>query len=245
MIQHPISVSILLMIFILNTGSQPVFGQSGKDAILKVKKTQDFTLTGNGGGDNWLKTKWIDIPQRNDTGSESLSTKIKILYSDTGLYFLFACEDQILNATMNADFMKLWNEDVVEVFLWPDVNSPVYFEYELSPLNYELPILVSNNQGDLVRWMPYMYESDRQARHKTYVEGGEKKSGASITKWMAEFFIPFKLLRPLNNIQPTSGTRWRANFYRVDYDGGGTRYTWQPVSETFHQYKKFGTILFD
>ena len=37
--------------------------------------------------------------------------------------------------------MDLWNEDVFEVFLWTDERYPVYFEYEISPLNHELPIL--------------------------------------------------------------------------------------------------------
>ena len=37
--------------------------------------------------------------------------------------------------------MDLWNEDVFEVFLWTDERYPVYLEYEISPLNHELPIL--------------------------------------------------------------------------------------------------------
>lgn len=244
MIKYSISISTYLTIFMITVFTQALFAQS--DKVLKVKKTEDFTLTGKGTAENWSTAEWVDLPQRNKvTGYTGLKTRIKVLYSNTGIYFLFECEDQVLNATMNADFMKLWKEDVVEVFLWPDINFPVYFEYELSPLNYELPILISNEQGDLVRWRPYMYESDRQTRHQTAVEGGEKKSGASVTKWWAEFFIPFKLLRPLNNIPPTSGTSWKANFYRVDYDKEIVRYTWQPINKTFHEYKKFGALLFD
>jgi hypothetical protein len=59
---------------------------------------------------------------------------------------------------MQGDFLDLWNEDVVEAFFWTDESNPIYFEYELSPLNYELPILVPNNKGKFLGWLPWHYE---------------------------------------------------------------------------------------
>jgi len=214
-------------------------GQLINESPLRIKKTNNFSITGKGNAENW-----VEIPVR-ETASEVPLTKFKILYSDKGLYFLFYCEDEVLTATMKSDFMKLWKEDVVEVFLWPDTNFTTYFEYELSPLNYELPILVSNINGKMSRWLPYMYEGDRKTKHFTTVANGEKKSGESIKSWTAEFFIPFKLLRPLNNITPVSGTKWKANFYRVDYDHGQLSYQWQPIETNFHDIDNFGTILFE
>jgi hypothetical protein len=211
---------------------------------VEVIKTTNFSINGKGTSDSWQKTKWIDLPKTGDKKSKAMHTKLKILYSDNGIYFLFKCEDQILNATLKSDFLKLWKEDVVEVFLWPNEREPSYFEYELSPLNFELPLLVTNTNGELSRWRPYMYENDRKVKHKTSVSGGKKKSKASIKSWTAEFFIPFKLLRPLKNISPKSGTTWRANFYRVDYDYGETSYEWRPVKKSFHEIDKFGTIVF-
>jgi len=134
---------------------------------------------------------------------------------------------------------------VVEVFLWTDESFPVYFEYELSPLDYELPIIVPNYNGKFYGWQPWHYEGDRKTRHATSVNGGEKISGASVSGWMAEFFIPYKLLVPLNQVPPVSGTKWRANMYRIDYDNGAAHYAWQKTGKTFHEYKKFGTIIFE
>lgn len=210
-----------------------------------VKKSNDFTITGSGSARNWEVTDWNTIPLRSGT-DETLTTMAKILYSDAGIYFLFDCKDSKLTASMNADFMDLWKEDVVEVFLWPDQNSPVYFEYEISPLNYELPILISNENFDLVRWMPFHYDADRKTIHATVVTGGEKKSYSAITGWTAEFFIPFKLLRPLKNIAPVSGTKWRGNMYRVDYDDNKRNsWSWQLTQKSFHDYPRFGTFIFD
>lgn len=222
-----------------------VSAQSEEKTILTVKKTDDFTITGEGEAEPWEKAQWIELRQLTewDTG-ETYLTRAKILYSDTGLYFLFQCEDEVLNASMRSDYSLLWQEDVVEVFLWPDDRIPFYFEYELSPLNYELPILVHEQNGHKTRWRPFDYGFKQQTRHRTQVEG-KAESGAKIVRWFAEFFIPFEYLQPLNGVPPEPGDRWRANLYRIDYDRGETHFAWQPIEKSFHEYEKFGTLIFE
>ncbi len=206
-------------------------------------------VTGEGDPSYWQATDWITITVQEATLPTGLGTQVKTLYSDNGIYFLFKCEDQKLTATLQKDFTTLFKEDVVEVFLWPDESVPVYFEYELSPLNYELPILVPNLNGRIQGWMPWRYEGKRKVQHGTTVQGGEKKSGALIKSWTAEFFIPFVLLSPLVDRTPKEGTRWRANLYRIDYDEGYTTWTWQKTTKgargNFHEYNMFGTLLFE
>jgi hypothetical protein len=209
-----------------------------------IKKCHDFKITGDGLSDSWKKTGWINLVLQ-DPNSRSYETKVKVLYSGTGIYFLFNCEDKKLTSTMKADNLNLWEEDVVEVFLWTDESFPVYFEYELSPFNFELPIMVPNNKGNFLGWLPWHYEGDRKTLHETSVTGGRKESGSTISGWIAEFFIPYKLLSPLSNVPPVSGTRWRANMYRIDYDNGETAYCWQKTSKTFHEYNKFGIFIFE
>jgi hypothetical protein len=54
------------------------------------------------------------------------------------------------------------------------------------------------------------------------------------------------LLKPLGNVPATQGSRWRANFYRMDYDDGKkTAWDWARVGTSFHEYQKFGTLIFD
>jgi hypothetical protein len=215
--------------------------------MLKAKKTKDIILQKNGISHNRSKAKWVKLTQIKGEKTEGYYTEVKVLYSTKGIYFLFECGDKFLTSNFHSDFKDLWKQDVAEVFIWPDENTPVYFEYELSPLNYELPILNSDRRGDHTRWIPYLYHgSDRQTRHVVSIKGGEQKSGASIKKWIAKIFIPYKLLNPLNNIFPKPGTKWRANFYRVDYDKGNIKWwAWQPINSSFHEYKKFGTLIFN
>jgi hypothetical protein len=133
----------------------------------------------------------------------------------------------------------------VELFLWTDESFPVYFEYEVSPLNYELPIIIPNNKGNFFGWLPWHYEGERKTQHATSVKGGKKESGSSVSGWMAEIFIPFKLLTPLSNVPAVSGTKWRANMYRLDYDNGTTQFAWSKTDKGFHEYYNFGTFIFE
>lgn len=218
---------------------------NGEENKITIRKGTDFSISGNGTDENWKKTGWINIPLRTPSGS-NYTTKAKLLYSETGMYFLFHCQDEKITATMNANLMDLWNEDVVEIFLWPDEKYPVYFEYELSPLNFELPIIVYNDDsGKLSRWQPFYYESERKTRHAVTVQDALKKSSHMADSWIAEFYIPYKLLKPLTNTPPKSGTVWRGNLYRIDYDKGETLWSWQLTSGNFHEYRKFGKFQFE
>src|SRR5262249_45110164 len=136
-----------------------------KPKEMKVKPTEDFEVTGDGTNDAWKKAAWERLAKR--VGKLEYDTKFKGLYSKKGLYVLMDATDKKLTATIKDDFENLWLEDVFEVFLWPDERDPVYFEYEISPLNKELPIIVPNFDGKFLGWRPWHYEGDRKIRKAT------------------------------------------------------------------------------
>ena len=214
------------------------------DSTLVVRQTEDFVINGQGDHTNWTKTDWFAITVQKAAATPR-STRAKILYSQTGIYFLFDCEDQQITATLEEDFTALYKEDVVEVFLWPDTSIPVYLEYELSPLNYELVILVPNLNGKFQGWRPWFYTEANRVQHATSALGGERKSKATIKGWRAEFFIPYALMNPIVQNIPQTGSRWKGNFYRIDYDEGYATWSWQKTGGSFHEFKKFGTLLFE
>ena len=234
-------LAIPLQLFSQKTGISP----EDIPEILK-KKTDDFEITGDGTAEHWSETDWINLTQRNNP-ENPVQTQVKLLYSDTGIYVLFQNEDRLITTPFTKDYENLWLGDVVEVFLWTNTSEPDYFEYEVTPLNYELPLIVSNINGELLSWIPFenTYQGDRKVRHKTTVTNGEKKNGASIDSWTAEMFIPFKMMHPLKNIYPQSGTIWRANLYRIDYDDDDTYWSWSPFEGNFHDYKNFGVLRFE
>ena len=222
-----------------------VHTQPEERPTLSLKSTEDFEVTGTGDHAGWRQIEWTALRRRQPDG-HPYDSRFKMLYSNTGLYFLMEGTDRKLTATMEEDFKDLWTEDVFEVFLWTDERYPVYFEYEISPLNRELAILIPNFGGRFLGWRPWRYERDRLTRKATSTIGGPKESHASIQGWRAEFFIPYALLTPLQNVPPKPGARWRANFYRMDYDDGqAASWDWSRVGPSFHEIEKFGALIFE
>jgi len=232
---------------------------------LTVRHCDDFEVNGLGDAVPWQTTHWVPL-QRRPTGVHDYTAQFKMLYSDRGVYVLFDGSDQRLTATLQEDFLDLWTEDVYECFFWTDESHPLYFEYEISPLGFELPILIPNLGGKFLGWRPWHYEGPRKIRKQVSARGGPNASNATVSGWRAEVFIPFELLKPLQNVPPKSGTEWRANFYRVDYDPlppapqpatspdqstpttpppAVTQWDWARVGPSFHEYQKFGTLVFE
>jgi len=230
---------------IYQTNAERIFFGREDAKVLRIRQTEDFAVNGAGDAPAWEKTAWEPLNLRESDGHQ-YKTHVKMLYSGTGLYVLMEAEDATITATMKEDFLNLWQEDIFEVFLWPDERYPVYFEYEISPLGFELPIIIPNFGGEFLGWRPWRYEGKRKTQKATTVTGGPKQSGAKVTGWKAEVFVPYDLLRPLQNVPPKPGTRWQANFYRVDYDEGKTTsWDWARVGSGFHEFEKFGTLIFE
>lgn len=229
-----------------------------QEKSVTVKKTTDFTITGDGSNKAWETTEWHTITQRNSrelknanwyitdekltTPDIQYQTKFKILYSDKGIYCLYQCEDSAITATIKEDFGYLFNEDVVEAFFWPDTARVIYFEYELSPLSYELPLIIFNDNGNANGWLPFYYRGGRKTIHG--VNKSATRSNGRFT-WTAEFFIPYALLSSLQNVPPKKGTTWRANFYRIDYDKTTVYSSWQLTRGSYHDPEKFGLLVFE
>ena len=95
-----------------------------------------------------------------------------MLYSKKGVYILMDGTDRKLTTTMTEPFAHLWKEDVYEVFLWPDERHTFYFEYEISPTNHELPIMVPNVDGKFFGWTPWDYKGRRKIEKATSATGG-------------------------------------------------------------------------
>ncbi|MEO5977761.1 MAG: carbohydrate-binding family 9-like protein [Chryseolinea sp.] len=231
--------STILVVVFLTTAANAQQTEP-KQAELLVRHIEDFEISGDGSASPWEKAQWIPITKRN--GNSKYETKAKLLYSDKGVYAFFTCTDSKITSTMKEDFSDLWKEDVVEIFFWPEESTRLYFEYELSPMNYELSILCPNFNGEQYGWRPWHYEGARKTNHKTKIR---KDTNCQVTGWSGELFIPFALLKPLRNVPAKSGTKWRTNMYRIDYDEAETYWTWQPVQSDFHDIERYGTLVFE
>jgi hypothetical protein len=240
-----LGVVLVAITSIVASLASPVQADPASRPEITVLKCEEFAVTGRGDAQAWQRAEWVMLNRR-PGGNHAYTARFKMLYSHKGVYVLFDGSDQLLTATMKEDFLNLWTEDVYECFFWTDEKHTVYFEYEISPLGYELPILIPNLDGRFLGWRPWNYEGGRRIQKAVSATGGPNESMAQVGGWRAEVFIPYELLKPLGNVPPEPGTKWRANFYRVDYDGGETTaWDWARVGPSFHEFQKFGTLVFE
>ena len=220
-------------------------GINTTDTPLIVHQCNNFLVNGKGDNPEWLKTAWIPLTKI-DTGGKVFVTQFKILYSNTGIYVLFTGDDEKITSNWKKDFDNLFTADVFEVFFHPLPQENIYFEYEISPLEKELVLLILNRNGRFGGWTPWHYEGDNKVVKKVSIEGGKMKSGAVTKAWTAELFFPYSIFNALQQVPPVSGMRWNANFCRLDYDSGHMiKWSWSPVKISFHEFASYLPIQFE
>jgi len=169
-----------------------------------------------------------------------LDTKVRGFWTDRSLYLLFACPYRSLNrfepGPDGQDRDKLWDRDVVEVFLGDDwTNIRHYREYEIAPTGERVDLAINLDGGGEGR----AWSSGWETRARI-------DEAAKI--WYASARIP---LASVSTATVAPGTRWRMNLYRIDGDGPDPQrrfLCWQPTCvvnrDPNHVPEAFGTLVF-
>jgi hypothetical protein len=160
------------------------------------------------------------------------NTELRVAWETTELRVLFQCADTQPWATLVQRDAPLYNEEVVEVFIDPVGDLESYFEIEVNPLNTVLDLVLRKNRSGYIK--DSVWDCD----------GLRTEVRRSSSGWSAELSIPF---RALTSEAPHPGTRWRANFYRIDRPPGAEweLSAWSPTREPrFHIPARFGVLEF-
>jgi len=173
-------------------------------------------------------------------GYPKLDSEVRAFWTATDLYLLFICPYDTLNLFLPAKGGgprdKLWDRDVVEVFLGDDwQNIRHYREFEIAPT------------GD---WVDLAIDLDKQNYDQNWRSGWHTQARIDEKShvWYAAARIPLKAI----STQPVKpGTRWRANLYRIEGQGPDERrhfMCWQPTCvvnrDPNHVPENFGTLIF-
>lgn len=184
--------------------------------------------------------------QRNEDGGPApLATTVRLLWDDVYLYVGFTCEDPDIWGTLYARDSQLWEEEVVEVFLDPNHNGQLYFEFELSPRNVQLDLLAVKRPGrplqTLIAWDCPGWQT------AVCVDGTLDNRADRDRGWSAEMAIPLAELRTAPHT-PRPGDIWRMGLYRIErpQNAPGLLLAWSPtLAATFHVPERFGYLAFE
>jgi hypothetical protein len=167
-------------------------------------------------------------------------TEIRAVWTDRDLYFLFRCSYTVLNLFLppksEVPRVKLWDRDVVEMFLGDDWNNIRHYrEFEIAPT------------GD---WIDLAIDLDHKSYDHSWRSGWETKARIDEQRriWYAAARIP---LLSVSSTPVRNGTKWRMNLYRIDGLGPDPQrrfLCWQPTCvqnrDPNHVPEHFGTLVF-
>lgn len=170
---------------------------------------------------------------RGENSDPERETRVKLLWSKEFLYLRFECRYRELSffedCEPNGWRDRLWERDVAEVFLQPDLSHhEIYKEIEVSPNGMWIDLNISRGcRSDLNSGLTRSVSQDAVRR-----------------MWTAELALPMQSL--VHDFDPT--VVWRANFFRIEGASGRRTYqAWQPTMTArpdFHVPEAFGQLRF-
>ena len=162
----------------------------------------------------WAMSPRVGALRRIDAPDQppAFPTEAAVTWDGNHLYVAFACTDPDPWARYASRDDRLWEEEVVEVFLDPDGDGRNYAELEVSPSNVVVDLLIAAPRagGASARRWDIAGLQSAVRRHT----GG----------WVAEIAIPWASLAAAGVTSPPRvGDTWRAGLYRIERPGGLTK----------------------
>jgi alpha-galactosidase len=161
------------------------------------------------------------------------ATEVRLLWNEHTLFLRFLARYRELHVFPDArpDGWRdeLWERDVAEAFLQPDVSEArVYKELEVSPNGFWIDLNIS--QGAKVEMRSGLRRRMTQ--------------DTAANTWTAELAVPMQSLTPAFDPKRS----WRANFFRVEGKAEPRFYAaWSPtltLEPNFHAPEAFGHLVF-
>ncbi|GLC30881.1 carbohydrate-binding family 9-like protein [Clostridium omnivorum] len=197
----------------------------------------DINIDGLLDKEEWKQGEAVKLTETVTGERSRLDTEVKVLCSNSYLYFSFNCSDDYVKASMTNYNDKLYEEDVVEVFIDDNSDLKTYVEIEVNPLNAVLHYFINNNLAGKVYGFGRI---DQKVISAVTIDEKTKK-------WCTEIAVPLSEFVTAKNNPPLPGDRWLINFYRIDrgMDGKDEYSSWGNTGKiNFHMPEKFGELVF-
>jgi hypothetical protein len=160
----------------------------------------------------WRRAQWIAW------GEAPYGTSFGALWNDRALFLRFVADDRSPWHTMTSRDDRIWEEEVVEIFLDPSGSGVNYAELEINHANVVCDLVVTQPWPEL-RSDPGWHFANLRT---TVID----RAGAASPGWTAHARVPwedFQTLPTDATLPPPVGSSWRFNVYRIKRPNGPAR----------------------
>jgi hypothetical protein len=189
--------------------------------------------------ESWQAHSQVDVSQNWDgsEADEGRSFTAGTLWSNEAFYVRFDAhqsEPLVISdkPVLDSKTMNLWERDVCEIFIAPDLNQPRrYFEFEVAPTGEWIDLAVDSTSGERITDWKY---------HSRMIAAARIEADSVI--------LAMKIPWTAFGQKPKSGDIWLGNIFRcVGREPGRGYLAWRPTQTTkpnFHLPEKFGEFCF-
>lgn len=172
------------------------------------------------------------------------------MWSSRYLYVAFQVTDKAIVSQFTERDSKIYDQDVVEVFLDEDGDGKDYYEFEVSPGG----VLFDCHFSERRKGEPKQFNAG-EFRAGVTVDG-TMNAGVDDEGYTIELQIPFASLAKFKERTPRPGAVWRVNLYVQDMlevpaspEQGAQipreAFAWSaPKANDFHEFRRFGEWRF-
>lgn len=186
----------------------------------------------------WLRAQAIQITSKwsGEAAPTSRHAEARMLWTDNSLIVRFLCrqEEPLIinpNPQLNKKTERLWDRDVCEIFIAPDLKAPQhYFEFEAAPTG---------------EWIDLAITLKTTGRETDF----HFHSGMTTAVMVDENHVTIAIQIPWSDSlpKPQKGDAWRVNLFRCVGAGDDRYLAWQPTyapEPNFHVPDAFGWLDF-
>ena len=185
-------------------------------------------------------------------GGEKPATRVRLLYAAAAIYLQFLCDDRHSYADHTEINSAVCEDSCVEFFAMPDpAGEKRYFNLEINCCGTYL-LGCGRGREEICAAFVDPAVSLRHLKIAASVSGRTKEESPDDDGWWVAAMVPFALVSEIicRPIKPTSGSIWRANFYRCGGRIDPQHACWSTVDATahpqpdFHRPEYFGELHF-
>ena len=161
-----------------------------------------------------------EIPLRFDGLGNPVSptrASARFLWDGKDLYVAITAKDRDVGSTLNGRDARLWEEDVLELFIQPLESSLVYYEFEFSPTNQIFDAYWVKRGTPLDEATPW----NSQLRVAVALDGTLNQPEDDDRGWTVELALPLADLHHAGNSVPQPGRPGRRQSADTTMTGAG------------------------